>query len=78
MWLHLVKLVISYCFSNSCNRPIFLKMCIIRIHELHKAPFYVNRVINTEISNSLNCQNQYAYKFEKSWLIALNNGENIR
>lgn len=48
------------------------------MHKWHKANFYVNRVINTEISNSLNCQNQYAYKLEKSWLTALNNLESIR
>ena len=45
--------------------------------KLYKAHFNVNRVINTDISNSLNCQNQYAYNLKKSWLIALNNLENI-
>lgn len=36
------------------------------MHKWYKANFYVNRVINTEISNSLNCQNQYAYKLKKT------------
>ena len=40
-------------------------MCI-RMYKWYKAHFNVNRVINTDISNSLNCQNQYAYKFKKN------------
>lgn len=41
-------------------------MCIIWMHKWYKAHFYANRVINTENSNSLNCQNQYAYKLKKT------------